>query len=164
MAAINGRLATHFLAKTDQLSYSRRMASLRKPHRNGVKTRSRSVLSRILRALVVAAVAFYSLVTLSLLMLRWANPLTTAVQTERRLEALMHQRTYRMDYVFVPIEQISPALQHAVVAAEDARFFQHHGFDWTAESMLMLAIADVELFTVTDATVMPAPKLPVVVP
>jgi monofunctional glycosyltransferase len=31
----------------------------------------------------------------------------------------------------VPIEQISPALQHAVVAAEDARFFQHHGFDWT---------------------------------
>jgi monofunctional glycosyltransferase len=25
---------------------------------------------------------------------------------------------------------ISPNLQHAVVAAEDARFYQHHGFDW----------------------------------
>jgi monofunctional biosynthetic peptidoglycan transglycosylase len=26
--------------------------------------------------------------------------------------------------------QISPDLQHAVIAAEDARFYQHHGFDW----------------------------------
>jgi monofunctional biosynthetic peptidoglycan transglycosylase len=28
------------------------------------------------------------------------------------------------------MSQISPDLQHAVVAAEDARFYQHHGFDW----------------------------------
>jgi monofunctional biosynthetic peptidoglycan transglycosylase len=28
------------------------------------------------------------------------------------------------------LSQISPELQHAVVAAEDARFYQHHGFDW----------------------------------
>lgn len=84
-----------------------------------------------MRALAVAAVAFYSLVTLSLLLLRWVNPLTTAVQTERRLESLMHRTPYRKVYLFLPIEQISPSLQHAVVAAEDARFFQHHGFDWT---------------------------------
>jgi monofunctional biosynthetic peptidoglycan transglycosylase len=30
----------------------------------------------------------------------------------------------------IPLSQISVDLQHAVVAAEDARFFQHHGFDW----------------------------------
>jgi monofunctional biosynthetic peptidoglycan transglycosylase len=30
----------------------------------------------------------------------------------------------------VPLRDISPNLQHAVVAAEDARFYQHHGFDW----------------------------------
>ena len=107
------------------------MASLQESHRSGVSTRRRSVLSRILRALAVAAVAFYSLVTLSLLLLRWVNPLTTAVQTERRLESLMHRTPYRKVYLFLPIEQISPSLQHAVVAAEDARFFQHHGFDWT---------------------------------
>jgi monofunctional glycosyltransferase len=107
------------------------MVSSRKPYRNGVKTRRCSVVSRVWRALVVAAVAFYSLVTLSLLLLRWVNPLTTAVQTERRLESLKHRTAYRKVYVFLPIEQISPSLQHAVVAAEDARFFQHHGFDWT---------------------------------
>jgi monofunctional biosynthetic peptidoglycan transglycosylase len=61
---------------------------------------------------------------------RWVNPLTTAVQVERRIEASIHRRTYRKVYVFVPMEKISPALQHAIVAAEDARFFQHHGFDW----------------------------------
>ena len=27
-------------------------------------------------------------------------------------------------------KQISPDLQHAVIAAEDVRFYQHHGFDW----------------------------------
>ncbi|MFZ0861001.1 MAG: transglycosylase domain-containing protein [Candidatus Sulfotelmatobacter sp.] len=25
---------------------------------------------------------------------------------------------------------MSPDLQHAVIAAEDAHFYQHHGFDW----------------------------------
>ena len=31
---------------------------------------------------------------------------------------------------FVPLREISPNLQHAVVSAEDARFYLHHGFDW----------------------------------
>ena len=83
-----------------------------------------------MRAFVTALLLFYSLVTLSLLMLRWVNPFTTAVQTERRLESLWQRKSYQKVYQFVPMEQISPALQHAVVAAEDARFFQHHGFDW----------------------------------
>jgi Transglycosylase len=25
---------------------------------------------------------------------------------------------------------VGPNLQHAVIAAEDARFYQHHGLDW----------------------------------
>ena len=34
--------------------------------------------------------------------------------------------------IWTPIEQISPNLQRAVLAGEDARFFQHNGFDWDA--------------------------------
>jgi monofunctional biosynthetic peptidoglycan transglycosylase len=30
----------------------------------------------------------------------------------------------------VPLRQISPELQHAVIASEDARFYQHRGIDW----------------------------------
>jgi len=91
----------------------------------------RSLLSRIARLLVFAVIAFYAFVTLSLLLLRRVNPPTTAVQVQRRLESLIHRTPYSKVYLFMPIDQISPALQHAVVAAEDARFFQHHGFDWT---------------------------------
>ena len=74
--------------------------------------------------------AFYGCIALSLFLLRWVRPPTTAVQTERRIEAQMHHKPYRKSYRFVPLAEISPTLQHAVIAAEDARFYQHHGFDW----------------------------------
>jgi monofunctional biosynthetic peptidoglycan transglycosylase len=63
---------------------------------------------------------------------RWIDPPTTAVHIQRRLQAWIHRTPYRERYKFIPISQISPNLQHAVVAAEDARFYQHHGFDWHA--------------------------------
>ena len=64
--------------------------------------------------------------------MRWIDPPTTAVHIERRLQAWAQNKPYRERYEFVPLRQISPNLQHAVVAAEDARFYQHHGFDWHA--------------------------------
>ena len=42
----------------------------------------------------------------------------------------MRNRPYQERYRFVPLNEISPNLQHAVIAAEDTRFYQHHGFDW----------------------------------
>ncbi len=109
------------------------------PRRESSYKRRRSVLSRITRILILAVVAFYALVASSLLLLRWMNPLTTAVQTQRRLESLINRKIYRKVYAFIPIERISPALQHAVVAAEDARFFQHRGFDW---KQVQIAVED----------------------
>ena len=49
------------------------------------------------------------------------------------VQAWMHHKPYHERYEFVPLSQISPDLQHAVIAAEDARFYQHHGFDWHAD-------------------------------
>ena len=49
---------------------------------------------------------------------------------QRHLQAFVHGTPYHKRCRFIPINQISPELQHAVVAAEDARFYQHHGFDW----------------------------------
>ncbi|HEX7761858.1 MAG TPA: monofunctional biosynthetic peptidoglycan transglycosylase [Caulobacteraceae bacterium] len=37
-----------------------------------------------------------------------------------------------LDHRWVPISRISPAMTRAVVASEDARFCQHHGFDFHA--------------------------------
>jgi monofunctional biosynthetic peptidoglycan transglycosylase len=70
------------------------------------------------------------LAALTLVAARWIDPPTTAVHIERRLQAWIHHKPYHERYTFIPLSQISPDLQHAVVAAEDARFYQHHGFDW----------------------------------
>lgn len=43
---------------------------------------------------------------------------------------MRQHRPYHKHYEFVPLKRIAPDLQHAVIAAEDGRFFQHHGFDW----------------------------------
>jgi monofunctional glycosyltransferase len=77
-------------------------------------------------------VALWSLAALSLVALRWIDPPTTAVHMERRLQAWIHGKPYREHYQFVPLRQIAPDLQHAVIAAEDGRFYEHHGFDWHA--------------------------------
>jgi monofunctional biosynthetic peptidoglycan transglycosylase len=81
---------------------------------------------------VIAIVAVWSLAALSLVAARFIDPPTTALQAERRIQSWIHSTPYRERYEFVPLAQISPELQHAVIAAEDARFYQHHGFDWHA--------------------------------
>ena len=74
----------------------------------------------------------WTLAALTLVAARWIDPPTTAVHMERRGQAWIHHKPYRERYKFVPLSQISPDFQHAVIAAEDARFYQHHGFDWQA--------------------------------
>jgi monofunctional biosynthetic peptidoglycan transglycosylase len=74
----------------------------------------------------------WALAALMLVAARWIDPPTTAVHMERRLQAWMHRTPYHERYEFVPLSEISPEFQHAVIAAEDARFYQHHGFDWDA--------------------------------
>ena len=90
----------------------------------------KSFLRSCLRWLVVGVVFVWSLAALILLAVRWINPPSTAVHIQRRLQAWVHRTPYHERYKFIPLTQISPDLQHAVVAAEDARFYQHHGFDW----------------------------------
>jgi monofunctional biosynthetic peptidoglycan transglycosylase len=74
----------------------------------------------------------WAFASLLLVAVRWIDPPTTAVHIQRRLQALIHGTPYQERYKFVPLSQISPDFQHAVIAAEDARFYQHHGFDWHA--------------------------------
>ena len=80
--------------------------------------------------LVAATVLFWLAAAVLLVASRWIDPPTTAVQIERRLQAWIHGKPYQKRYDFVRLTQISPDLQHAVISAEDARFYQHNGFDW----------------------------------
>jgi monofunctional glycosyltransferase len=103
--------------------------------------RKRTFRSFVLWFLVAVAL-LWSLAALTLVAARWIDPPTTAVQMERRLEAWIHHTPYHERYEFVPLRDISPDFQHAVIAAEDARFYQHHGFDWDA--MEIAAEGDME--------------------
>lgn len=82
------------------------------------------------RWLAIGVVLVWSLAALVLLAARWIDPPTTVVHMQRHLQAWIHHTPYHERYKFIPLNQISPDLQHAVIAAEDARFYQHHGFDW----------------------------------
>ena len=87
-------------------------------------------LRSFVRWLVIGVALLWSLAALMLVAARWIDPPTTAVHIQRRLQAWIHNKPYHERYKFIPLSQISPDLQHAVIAAEDARFYQHHGFDW----------------------------------
>ena len=92
----------------------------------------RVTLRRLAVGLAAGLAGLWLLAALSLVAARWIDPPTTAVQMERRVQAWIDGKPYRKRYTFVPLSRISPDFQHAVIAAEDARFYQHHGFDWQA--------------------------------
>ncbi len=75
----------------------------------------------------------YELITFpSISRLRNENPTTSSMIEYRISEAKSEGREPKKAMIWMPIEQISPNLQRAVLAGEDSRFFQHNGFDWDA--------------------------------
>ena len=105
------------------------------PHR-------KATLRSVARWFLIGVALLWSLAALILVAARWIDPPTTAVHMQRRLQAWIHNTPYQERYEFLPLRDISPDLQHAVIAAEDARFYQHHGFDW--EAMQIAAQDDLE--------------------
>ena len=97
----------------------------------GLKTqRRKKSLRSFARWLGLGVALLWLLAALLLVTAKWIDPPTTAVHIQRRLQAWIHHKPYQERYKFIPLSQISPDFQHAVIAAEDARFYEHHGFDW----------------------------------
>lgn len=92
--------------------------------------------TKVLFAILCGAVAvwlLYELITFpSISKLKTENPTTTSMIEYRLSEARSNGKEPKKYMIWQPIEQISPNLQKAVLAGEDARFFEHHGFDWDA--------------------------------
>jgi monofunctional biosynthetic peptidoglycan transglycosylase len=85
-------------------------------------------LGTLTAALVAVQVWFFGQV----LYWSYAESPTSAFM-DRRLEALRDKnRKAALRHRFTPYDRISPHLKRAVVAAEDARFLDHEGFDWEA--------------------------------
>jgi len=108
--------------------------SIRGPIQHGASRAStqKGFLRTVGRWIVIGLALLWSLAALMLVAARWIDPPTTAVHMERRLQAWIQGTPYHKRYEFVPLSEISHDFQHAVIAAEDGRFYQHHGFDWQA--------------------------------
>ncbi|MEP6848244.1 MAG: biosynthetic peptidoglycan transglycosylase [Acidobacteriota bacterium] len=92
--------------------------------------------TKILFLVLVASVLLwllYEFVTFpNISKLRSENPTTSSLIEYRLSEEKANGEEPRKFMIWTPMEQISPNLQKAVLAGEDARFFDHHGFDWDA--------------------------------
>jgi monofunctional biosynthetic peptidoglycan transglycosylase len=87
-------------------------------------------LRQLLRWGGLILLAFHSGCAGALLSMRWITPPFTALQVQRRVESWFESGKYTKRHRPVPLQRISRQLRHAVIAAEDGRFYQHHGIDW----------------------------------
>jgi monofunctional biosynthetic peptidoglycan transglycosylase len=92
--------------------------------------RKRPIWKRVLLAAVLFLIGLHLFWATALLAMRYINPPTTGVQIQRRVESFFKSGTYKKRQTFVPLNRISPQLQHAVIAAEDGNFYRHYGIDW----------------------------------
>jgi monofunctional biosynthetic peptidoglycan transglycosylase len=84
--------------------------------------------------LVIAALVVQAWYYAHVLWWRSNQPAASAFM-EARIEQLREKdRKARLTHQWVPYERISVQLKRAVVAAEDAKFVDHEGFDWQAIS------------------------------
>lgn len=60
----------------------------------------------------------------------WVDPGETSFMAIRMDELRVKKPDAQMKYQWVPYEKISSHLKRALVAAEDAKFVDHEGFDW----------------------------------
>ncbi len=60
----------------------------------------------------------------------WVNPGDTRFMEIRLDELRQKNPQAQLKQQWVPYERISPHLKRAIIAAEDAKFVDHEGFDW----------------------------------
>jgi monofunctional biosynthetic peptidoglycan transglycosylase len=79
-----------------------------------------------------AALLFLAASAAGALLFRFVPVPFTPLMLIRLAEQRSEGKPLRLEKSWRPLERISPRLAEAVVASEDQRFFQHHGFDWDA--------------------------------
>lgn len=77
-------------------------------------------------------VAFFASTILSVVVLRWVPVWFTPLMFIRLGQQMSQGRELTLHHHWVPYDEISPSLSLAVMGSEDARFLEHHGFDYKA--------------------------------
>ena len=102
----------------------------------------RSVLRKLFKFTFYAILLFVVISLLLVMLFRFAPVPVSAFMLQRRAEAITSgEKGYTLRQRWMPIERISPQLPIALVAAEDQKFPDHHGFDVEA---IQSALEDAE--------------------
>ena len=95
-----------------------------------------AILGRMVRKIFrflfrIAATFIIGSITLTLLY-RFIDPPLTPLMLIRPLEALGNGKVVGVSKEWLDIDEVDPDLLKSIIAAEDARFFDHSGIDWKA--------------------------------
>jgi monofunctional glycosyltransferase len=86
---------------------------------------------RLVRWSLTGLAALFVVTALPVVAMRWMNPWYSAFMLDAALDARREGKaSYRTDYRWVDLEQISPHAAVAVIASEDQLFPFHTGFDF----------------------------------
>lgn len=100
------------------------------PHNDGMK--NRSILSRLLRGLGNLMLVFLLGSAGLVLLFRFLPVPYSAFMAGRQVDAWTQGQRYTFRHRWVALDDISPSMGVAVIAAEDQNFEEHFGFDWKA--------------------------------
>lgn len=86
----------------------------------------------IYRLLRLAVVFFFASTVLATLIYKWVPVPLTPLMVIRCIEHVSHGEAPRLKHKWVPLDEMSKYMPVAVIASEDQKFMQHHGFDTEA--------------------------------
>ncbi len=92
----------------------------------------RKILGKIWTIIWKTCVAFFILSIVSVIIFRWVPVPLTPLMLIRDVEQMNNGGGIVMEHDWVPLEDISPKLQLAVVCSEDQNYLKHFGVDWGA--------------------------------
>ncbi len=92
----------------------------------------RKLLGRFWTILWKTCLAFFVVSIVSVVVYKWVPVPITPLMLIRDVEQLKNDKGVIMEHDWVPLEEISPKLQLAVVCSEDQNYLKHFGVDWGA--------------------------------
>ena len=96
------------------------------------------LLGRIWRIIWKTFIAFFIMSIVFVVIYRWIPVPITPLMVIRNIEQLGDGKGIVMEHDWVPLEEISPKLQLAVVCSEDQNYLKHFGFDLGAIKKAMV--------------------------
>ena len=92
----------------------------------------RKLLGRFWTILWKTCLAFFVVSIVSVVVYKWVPVPITPLMLIRDVEQFKNDKGVIMEHDWVPLEEISPKLQLAVVCSEDQNYLKHFGVDWGA--------------------------------